>query len=386
MSKGTYFLRRGIDAHGARHLGIRVLPRLHAPCGMQVQRDLQSFLVQVPEERLGIRKQQTIPAITCPALGVSRLIFLLRKPAQAERLVPLHIDDQHVERHVVLVKTVHEFVEFLVGVGPITRPPRAEGEARRQRNGPGDLDEVGERLLVVVAIGEEVPVLALARRPLQDPRPRAVLALKKPEVGRVEERPRGVIYQHPSVARDQAWIHRLFRLAAERAVERARRALQIAGVGHAGPPGEILARGETHCGKCDPIQGEGDGEVVRVEHSICTLSGRVAQSERPRMQRRDTAILLHGEVRYRQIAIQKHQRRVIFELAVGRPLHANELRSQNGESSVTHANDGLGIRDGIVEIWRMPGVRCALGIVLRDKQAGQSRKKSKKNERRPAQR
>ena len=61
--------------------------------------------------------------------------------------VPVHVDDQDVERNVVLAKAADQFVEFLVAVGPVARPPRAEGEARRQRNSAGDADVIAERLL-----------------------------------------------------------------------------------------------------------------------------------------------------------------------------------------------------------------------------------------------
>ena len=112
----------------------------------------------------GYGKQKTVPTVAGPALGVSRLIFLGREPAQSERLVPLHVDHQHIEWHIVLVKAAHQLIELLIGIGPVARPPRTEGEAWRQRDRPGDLDEVGQRLLVIVTVGEEDTNPAAHRR------------------------------------------------------------------------------------------------------------------------------------------------------------------------------------------------------------------------------
>ncbi len=78
--------------------------------------------------------------------------------------VPVHVDDEDVQRGVVLMEAAHQVVEFLVAIGPVARPPDAEGEARRQWNAAGDTDVVAECLLVVVAVAEEVPVLAVAWR------------------------------------------------------------------------------------------------------------------------------------------------------------------------------------------------------------------------------
>src|ERR1700739_966828 len=49
------------------------------------------------------------------------------------------------------------------------------------------------------------------------------------------------------------------------------------------------------------------------------------------------------ELRHRQAPVQKDQRSVVLELAVGGPLHPDQLRSQNGEPRVATDDDGLWI-------------------------------------------
>jgi hypothetical protein len=70
--------------------------------------------------------------------------------------VPVHIDDEDVERDVVFVEAADQLVEFLVAVSPVARPPGAEGKARGQGDAAGDFDVVAESLAVVVAVAEEV--------------------------------------------------------------------------------------------------------------------------------------------------------------------------------------------------------------------------------------
>ena len=43
-------------------------------------------------------------------------------------------------------KPLHQLIEFLVAVGPVARPPRAEGKPRRQRNAAGDAHIIAQRL------------------------------------------------------------------------------------------------------------------------------------------------------------------------------------------------------------------------------------------------
>jgi hypothetical protein len=119
--------------------------------------------------------------------------------------VPAHVDDEDVERDIVLVEAFDELVELLVGVVPVARPPCAEGEARRERNAAGYADEVAESFAIVVAVAEEVEVLTIAGGALDDPRPGAFFALLEGEVGGVEERAGGVVDDGPAGAGDEAF-------------------------------------------------------------------------------------------------------------------------------------------------------------------------------------
>ena len=53
---------------------------------------------------------------------------------------------------------------------------------------------------------------------------------------------------------------------------------------------------------------------------------------------------------------------MIFELAVGGPFHANQLRRQHRETGIASCNDCLGIGDRVVETWN--GRRAVGGFHL----------------------
>src|SRR5450631_1129162 len=102
---------------------------------------------------------------------MSGLVEWMFGAAGSERLVPIHVNDQHIERDIVVAEAMHQVLELLVAVGPVARPPCAEGKARRQRDASGNFGVVGERLLVIVAVAKEIPVLAIACRTLHHPGP-----------------------------------------------------------------------------------------------------------------------------------------------------------------------------------------------------------------------
>ena len=212
-----------IDPHRPRHRRILRLVRLDAGGRVQVHRRVQPLLVDPAEERVGIREVGAVPGVAGPAQPLPRLVLGLALPAQLEGVVPVHVDDQHVQRHVVAVEVLDQLLLLRVGVRPVARPPGAEGEARRHRDLPGHAREVRERAAVVVAVAEEVPVLPLPRCALHHPRPRA----------RVEQRALRVVHQRPAVAREQALLERH---RAARAVERAGRASQVRRIRRPGPP------------------------------------------------------------------------------------------------------------------------------------------------------
>ena len=188
---------------------------------------------------------------------MARLVLFAARLELLAAEMPVHVDDEHIEGNIVLVEAADDLLDLLVGVGPVARPPRAEGETRRQRNAARDAHVIAKRLAVVVAVAEEVPVLAVARGALHDPGPGAVLAVLEAEVGGVEERTRGVVDHGPAGAGDEALFDRLAGLVAQRAVECARRSLQVLVIGQARMPGDRLA-----------VDGEFDGEVFGREAAV----------------------------------------------------------------------------------------------------------------------
>src|SRR5579859_1814994 len=115
-----------------------------------------------------------------------------------EGQVPVHVDHEHIERNIILAKALHEIVELLIAVRPVTGPPSPKSEPWRQWDLARDSREIGQCLLVVVAISEEIPILPLARGALDHPGPRTVLALAKAEVGRIEKRTRRIVHHGPT--------------------------------------------------------------------------------------------------------------------------------------------------------------------------------------------
>src|SRR6185437_9158123 len=155
--------------------------------------------------------------------------------------VPAHIDDEDVEWGGVFAEAADQVVQFLIAVGPVARSPYSEGEARRERDASGNAGEVLQGLAIEMSVAEEVPILPVAGGPQHDPGPGAVFALGEGEVVGVKERACGVIDEDPSAARDEAGVHGRFQFVASRAVEGARGALKIAGVGGSGMPGDEIA-------------------------------------------------------------------------------------------------------------------------------------------------
>src|ERR1700678_463833 len=100
---------------------------------------------------------------------MSRGILFLVSPSFVEGEMPIHVDDQDVKRRIVLVKTLDQLIELLVGIGPIARPPGPECKPRRQRNLSGHTRVIAEGALVIVAVAEKVPILTVARRTRRNP-------------------------------------------------------------------------------------------------------------------------------------------------------------------------------------------------------------------------
>src|ERR1700679_3718119 len=234
--------------------------------------------------------------------------------------MPININYQNIERGVVLMETSDQLIELLVRVGPVSRPPSPECEARRQRNFTCHTREIVKSALVIVSVAEEVQILTLSRWTRCDPRPAAALSLREGEIVGVKKLARAVVHDGPAITRDQPWFQ--LHIRALDPVQGAGGTEQIAGISHSRPPYDLFS-----------VQAESDAEIVRGKFSVCVSRG-VDQLQRARLNRRAPPIGrgFVREFRDGKPAIQKDQRGVVFKLAICSPLHADQLRPQNGEA------------------------------------------------------
>ena len=164
-------------------------------------------------------------------------------------------------------------------------------------------------------VAEEVQILAVTARPLLDPAPGTV----------VEQEALRIVDQVPTLARDQALpqiqlLAGVHMHAAAIAVQRPRRPLQVARLGHARVPVE---------GGLEALRA--DRQVVRIESAAAK---RVDEAQRRGVDVQLAVTGGVGERRHLLFAIDKHLRRRVDEVAVRRPFHADDSRRQHGEAHV----------------------------------------------------
>ena len=176
-------------AHALGKLLVFLLVGSHAVGGMQVHRGVDALLVEKTEELAIVGEEVFVPV---PA-----------RPSATSLLadgVPVHVDDEDVERDVVLAKPPHQITEVLVGVAPVAAPPIAKGIARRHRHTASEARIALQGSLVVVAVTHEVPVLStLGSRPFLHPVPVRIA---------IEEEALRIIHQRPAVGREQTVLQR----------------------------------------------------------------------------------------------------------------------------------------------------------------------------------
>jgi hypothetical protein len=80
-----------------------------------------------------------------------------------------------------------------------------------------------------------------------------------------------------------------------------------------------------------------DSEIAGVELAIALQ--RVMQTERTCLNGETSTLVSRPELRHGETTVQENHGRMIFKMAVRSPLHANELRCENGEARVTRHND-----------------------------------------------
>jgi len=88
---------------------------------MQIKGQLDPFLFQISKKTSGIRKQAFVPGPSAPS-SFTRF-----------RIMPVHINHQHIERNIIHPEFTQQFSQFIVRVTPIARPPITESITGRQR-------------------------------------------------------------------------------------------------------------------------------------------------------------------------------------------------------------------------------------------------------------
>ncbi len=231
--------------------------------------------------------------------------------------MPVNVDHQHVQGNFMRLELLQQLFEFLVAVGPVARPPGAEGKSWRQRDLACDPSEVMKGAFVIVPVTEEIPVLPLPCGTQHHPGPRALLTRTKAEVGRIKERARAVVHKCPAATRDQAGLQ--FH-SASGSIKRTRGAQKIAGVFGPRFPYNFF-----------PVKAERNRKVVGGELAV-GIAGIVDQRQCTGLQHHSVAGSdLPRESGNRKHAIHEGERCMIFKLPVIRPLQADELRSKNRE-------------------------------------------------------
>ena len=137
-----------------------------------------------------------------------------------------------------------------------------------------------------------------------------------------------IVDQGPARAGEDALLHRLLEFRTVGAVERAGRAQQVLRIFHAGSPDHLLA-----------VEREYGFQVFVAELAVLKIRKRQRRG-RDREFRFAFADLEFGN---RSLAIDERQRRTVFELSVGTPLHTDQLRCEHRKPGVSRSYDGFGV-------------------------------------------
>ena len=124
----------------------------HSVGRMQVQCRLHAVVVHVVYQVLRGGDECLVPA-----------------PSRPSALVPVHIHNEHIHRHIVILRVTYNLLELGLFVGPVAAIPIAEDVLWRHGDTPCHLDEVAQALPVFVAVAQEVPVYSLTVQRLPHP-------------------------------------------------------------------------------------------------------------------------------------------------------------------------------------------------------------------------
>ena len=321
------FLRPGEIVFDKGVIGVLIGP--DARGRVEIQRHLEILAVQGPQQAFRVRDQVVVPAVARPAARLPEFVRTEAPVHLRPGQVPVHVDDEHVGGDVARAHLVRKRQQFLVGVGPVAAPPVAEHIPRRQRDLPGDAREVLQRGHVVVSIGEEIEVHAVALRTRRHPfAPVAAVLFQQVPVALVDKGP-SVAGQEPLLELVHAETDLAESLAA---VQRAGRSAEVALVLLAGEPGDRAA-----------VQLEPNLQVVGAETpaSVGQRQGVCFDGQRP-------AAAAFREGGHRQLAVDHSEAGAVLELTVFRPFHADQAVCQDGKAGIALGHDGPGVGNGIL--------------------------------------
>ena len=146
-----------IGPHILHKGAVHLLVGTDAVVRMVVERHGHAAAVHLGDQRFGIGNAFALPGIARPTAAAG-----MTGAGSGRVGVPAHVEDEVVEREVVLLVAVDDREELLGGVVPVAAVPDAVDVFAGHRNPSADGSQVGQRGLVVVAVDEAVLVLHMA--------------------------------------------------------------------------------------------------------------------------------------------------------------------------------------------------------------------------------
>ena len=140
----------GVHAHPFGKVAVMCVVGVYAVGRMQIECHVEIVAFHPFQEFCVVGEESFVPCVSAPC------------SLAGFGVMPVHVDYEHVEGESVVLHVVHEAAQFVVAVRPVARPPVAEGVAWWQRHLASKRGVVLQGFLVVVSVGEEIPVLRIA--------------------------------------------------------------------------------------------------------------------------------------------------------------------------------------------------------------------------------
>ena len=116
---------------------------------MQIHSSLYALIIEIFQESLVVGEQTFVPIPSSPSatsLSTDRM--------------PVHIDDQHIERKIKALEIAHQIAEILIAITPITTPPISKRVAWWEGHLSCELGVGIKCTFVIMTISHKVPVLS----------------------------------------------------------------------------------------------------------------------------------------------------------------------------------------------------------------------------------